>query len=153
MVLISRRYPFRDGHSCQVQGPWSLILDTWSLILDTWYLILDTWSLILDPWYLILDTWCSIIDTWSLFFDHWSLIFNLWSMIHDPWSMIHDPWWEAFAPRMSLRSGSGPGPVRFRSVRFRSVRKKVNTFSWSDDHSPVDGLGPESIAPGIPRFG
>ena len=26
--------------------------------------------------------------------------------------MIHDPSWEAFAPRMSLRSGSGPGPVQ-----------------------------------------
>ena len=76
MVLISRWYPFQDGHSCQnkVQGPWSLILDTWYLIFDPWYLILDTWYLIHDPWYLILDRWSLILDPWSL--------------IHDPWSMI-----------------------------------------------------------------
>ena len=92
MVLISRRYPVQDGHSCQVQGPRSLILDTWYLILDTWYLILDLWSMILDLWSLILD--------------HWSLIFNLWSMILDPWSMIHDE-----KPLLRV-CHSGPGPVR-----------------------------------------
>ena len=80
------------------QGPRSNIFDPWYLILDTWSLILDPWSMIHDPW--------------SLFIDTWSLIFDPWYLINDPWSLIHDPWWEAFAPRMSLRSGPVPvGPV------------------------------------------
>ena len=117
MVLISRWYPVWDGHSCQVQGPRSLILDTWYLILDTWYLIHDPWSM--------------IIDTWSLIFDRWSLIHDPWSMILDPWSMIHDPWWEAFAPRMSLRSGSGPEFIFFFILSFSFI---------SLTNAPIPGL-------------
>ena len=103
MVLISRRYPCRDGHSCQVQGPWSLILDPWSLILDPWYLILDTW-------YLILDVRSLILDHCSLIIDLWSLIFDQWSMIHDPWSMMRSLC-SAYVTPVRVRSGSGPVPV------------------------------------------
>ena len=122
MVLISRRYPFQDGHSCQnkVQGPRSLIYDPWSLILVPR-------SMILDP----------ILDTWSLIFDLWSMIHDPWSLIHDPWSLIHDPWslvldtsslmgsiCSADVTPVQVRSGPA---VRFRSVWFRSVRKNRNT--------------------------
>ena len=96
----------------------SKMLDPWYLILDTWSMIHDPWAMIHDPWYLIFNLWSMIHDPW-LVHDPWSMT---WSMILDPWSMIHDPWWEAFAPRMSLRSGSGPGlgPVRFWSGSGRS---------------------------------
>ena len=109
MVLISRRYPFQDGHSCQnkVQGPRSLILDPWSLIHDPW-------SMIHDPW---------------------SMIFDLWSLIHDPWSMIHDgkpllrgchsgPVWPVRFRSVRSAQFQSVQSVRFRSVRsvwFRSV--------------------------------
>ena len=120
MVLISRRYPFQDGHSCQnkVQGPRSLILDPWSMIFDPW-------SMIHDPW---------------------SMIFDLWSLIHDPWSMIHDgkPLLRGChsGPVRPVRFRS------VRSVRFQSVQSVRFRSVWSGSgrSGPVP-VGPVPVGP------